>query len=745
MLDIKHRKINKGIYSNIISTFLSILSITFVISLLVLEVLWRKNIEIVHMMLELLSIFIGVATFLIIWSKEEDDNSINTVLGFGFLIVALLDIMHTYYYKYLLLNDIVRGDSSIKYGLAAKLIQVITLCIFAYAPYVRNSNKYINMIKTIIIAGCLFYVFEAHLGWIPSFYDENGITQIKVVLEYLVIIIAVLALYKLKNNLQSEPLIRFEYLYICILLIIPSEICFTLFKNSDSLWVAWGHVLKVFSYVYLYKAVFQSLIHYPYDKLRDSNQRLSEILNAIPISIHTYNKDNRIEFVNDKFEEVFKYPKEKVVGLNTIELSMMLNKSGNKKTGPSLDSLNINEDDTKNIIRTYLDADNKEIKVLIKPHKIKDGVIVLANDVKQEQEIKNLNLQAQVILNAIAVPTIIIDYIGNIAACNDAFADLVEVAYKDIISMNIYELGNIINFSDKELIDAFDIKQFQDDSINCNVETTKGNKKQIKLTTSLITNSYNEKIGGVIVATDISKMREAQSRLINQEKLALVGQMGATIIHETRNFLATIKGNCQLLELYIDDGKIRQYTRKIDAATNEINDIISVFLNLSKPREAQLEEVAFNDLVASMQSTIETSSLMNKVQVLLKLDYHERYILCDETQIRQVILNMCKNAVDAMAEVPEPILHISTGLDDHLDEVFIKISDNGVGIDNKILEKIGTPFFTTKKTGTGLGLNVCYQIIKEHKGRIEVESELGQGTTFTIIIPCIDEALEDII
>ena len=78
-------------------------------------------------------------------------------------------------------------------------------------------------------------------------------------------------------------------------------------------------------------------------------------------------------------------------------------------------------------------------------------------------------------------------------------------------------------------------------------------------------------------------------------------------------------------------------------------------------------------------------------------------------------------------------------------EVFINISDNGSGIDNETIKKIGTPFFTTKKTGTGLGLNACYQIIKEHKGRIDIESELGKGTTFTIVIPYIDEDLEDIV
>jgi signal transduction histidine kinase len=225
----------------------------------------------------------------------------------------------------------------------------------------------------------------------------------------------------------------------------------------------------------------------------------------------------------------------------------------------------------------------------------------------------------------------------------------------------------------------------------------------------------------------------------------LLGQMGATIVHETRNFLTTIKGNSQLIELYANNENIKKYARKINADTNEVNRIISDFLSLSKPRETELEEVAFNDLVSSMKNIIETSSIMKKIDVLLNLNYDERYILCDEIQIRQVILNICKNAIEAMEDVSvNQVLRISTGLDECRKEVFIEISDSGKGMDKETIKKIGTPFFTTKRTGTGLGLNVCYEIIKEHKGRIEIKSELNKGTTFTIRIPYIDDELEDI-
>lgn len=734
-----NRDTNQEITISIIVAFIAVLTISLMIAVVIYYKFWAWNKELVHKTLELLSVFMGASTFLIIWNRQRYEESINNILGFGYLIVSVLDIIHTYLFKYIFLNNVVNGDKSIRYWLMARVIEVITLLMFSYFPYKKNGNKYIAMIKTVILIGFLICILEINKTYIPAVYTANGITPLKIILEYLIISIAILALYKLRNNLIKEHLINFKFLYISILLMIPSEICFTLFKSTNSLWFLYGHVLKICSYYYLYKAVFQSLINYPYDKINENNQRLSDILNAIPIPIHTYDLKNKIDFVNKKFEELFKFSRENIIGLNHEEISIVLRKVGNnhEKTLPY--RVNNSGENAQNLIRTYLDSHNKEIKVLINAHKIKGGVLVLTNDVKHEQQIQNLNLQAQTILNSISVPTMIIDYNGDIIACNNYFADLIEVDYEDIIKMNIYALNDLLKLNNNEVSEIITPINFREVKIDCVIVTPRENRKNIQISTSVIKNIYDESIGLMIVVQDVSKVKEHQIKLINQEKLALLGQMGATIVHETRNFLTTIKGNSQLIQLYTDNERIKGFANKINADTDEVNRIISDFLNLSKPRETELEEVAFYDLISSMKSTIETSSLMSKVQVSLNLDYDERYILCDETQIKQVILNICKNAVEALEQISNPKLLISTGLNEQSKEVYIKIEDNGKGMSDDIIKKIGTPFFTTKKTGTGLGLNACYQIIKEHKGRIEIESTVGLGTTFIIIIPYLDE------
>ena len=441
MLYSKYIETNRWGYKDITIKFISVLLEALLVSILIWTVLWDKNKDLIHAIFGITSVCIGIATFLIVWNKRGDENNVNDILGFGFLVVSIFDFMHTYYYKGLVVNDILKSQLSIGFSLLARLIEVAILMVFSFAPYIKNINRNIMMIGTIIITSSFFCILYVYPNWVPCLYDAYGITLIKVALEYSVIIIAVLVLLKLNSNLQREHFIKFKYLYMCILLMIPSETCLAFYKELGSFWVVFGHVLKIFSYFYLYKAVFQSLINYPYDKLSENNQRLSDILNAIPISIHTYNSDNEIDFVNRKFEELFKCPKENILGLNDRKALKVLQKVGNESEDTLITRVKNDEDNTKNIIRSYLNSEGKEIKVLINAHKINGGILVLASDVKQEQEIKNLNLQAQTILNAVTTPTMILDDEGKIVACNNSYADLIEIEYNNIIGMDIHKLS----------------------------------------------------------------------------------------------------------------------------------------------------------------------------------------------------------------------------------------------------------------------------------------------------------------
>lgn len=236
------------------------------------------------------------------------------------------------------------------------------------------------------------------------------------------------------------------------------------------------------------------------------------------------------------------------------------------------------------------------------------------------------------------------------------------------------------------------------------------------------------------------KLEEAskleQSKLRQQEKLALVGEMAAGIIHEIKNPLTTIKGFSQMILSKTGEAKSKEYAAIINDAVDEATKAVSEFLAFAKPQPCVFKEIPLNNLIMSLEPMLETHSFIRGVNIQLQLMEENCTVKADENQLKQVIVNMVKNAVEAMGETVKPHLKIVTSYHPGTNEVSLTISDNGKGIAPQDLNRLGTPFFTTKEKGTGLGLSLCYQIIKEHQGRIEVESKIGTGTSFIITLPC---------
>lgn len=239
----------------------------------------------------------------------------------------------------------------------------------------------------------------------------------------------------------------------------------------------------------------------------------------------------------------------------------------------------------------------------------------------------------------------------------------------------------------------------------------------------------------VFMETERRVQRELQ-KILEKEKLAAIGEMAAGIAHEVRNPLTTIKGFVQLLDRFNkvkEPDTLKKYLSMIDKEIDRVNDLASVFLQFARPRKPQLTYRNLNNTILDLNIILRSHCNNKKVQLEIEYSTNLPDILCDEDQIKQVIINMALNAIDAMQDSPVKLLKIKT--DFNSDYVCIKISDTGCGISSDQLDKIFLPFFTNKDSGTGLGLSMCNSIIENHKGRIEVESTFGKGTTFRILLP----------
>lgn len=731
--------------------YIIILIIVSLISVVAAPTLWTENLYLFHTILELMCIFISIAIFLIVWNTYEKTLNLNHVIGLGYMAVAIFGSFHTYYFFAARVLNQGYADISTRYWIVGRLIEALVLFIVSTKLRKLLINKWFGLSSTIFISLVISVAILFFPQVLPVMKTTDGLTPAKIIFEYVVIIITIISLYNLRNNINDSDIVSYKHIFMVLLLIIPTELAFTLFDTETSFFHTYGHLLKIVYSYYLYRAIFVSTITYPYRRLEierlelenkhaeitQLGETLNGLLDALPIGVVMYDTNARLKYANRRFEELLECDKSKLTGLSSRELRRMFVAIKDDEMTLCEKALQ-NSKGVHRSIETFRTLKSNYIKLSFSSQRMKNGVIVLFSDVKKEQELQNLQLQTQTVLNAIEKLVVIVDKDNKILMCNKTHEDVTGVSAKDIIGMDLYEHLSTLQVYIENKYEQDDII-IKHRTFEASLTTIYGQVRRILFSTSPIYNIDGEVIGSIGVASDITELREQQEKMIRQEKLALLGQMGAGIVHETRNYLTTIKGSCQIIDMLTQEESIRGYTSRINKSINEVNRIISEFLTLSRHRETELLEVSIYDIIKSIKGLVETSSLTSGVKIEFLLSDEERYLLCDEAQISQVVLNICKNAVEAMFGVEDARLRVEAGYDEEKYEMFIKISDNGHGMSKDTLKKIGTPFFTTKRSGTGIGLSVCYKIIEEHHGKILVESEQGRGTTFVITLPCIKD------
>lgn len=253
-------------------------------------------------------------------------------------------------------------------------------------------------------------------------------------------------------------------------------------------------------------------------------------------------------------------------------------------------------------------------------------------------------------------------------------------------------------------------------------ETKNGEVRSGLLSTEMI--DIDSEPCTLIVLNDITERVHLENEMYRLDRLNLIGEMAAGIAHEIRNPMTTVQGFLQLTRNKVD----KLSTDIIDLMLEELNranSIITEFLNLAKNKISVKRNQNLNTIIEALSPLIQAEALRSNKQLKLELGECPDISL-DEKEIRQLILNIALNGLDAMTS--NGILTIKTYKDK--ETVVLQIRDEGQGISPEVLSKLGTPFFTTKETGTGLGLAICYSVAKRHDAQIEIETG-DEGTTFS--------------
>jgi two-component system NtrC family sensor kinase len=261
------------------------------------------------------------------------------------------------------------------------------------------------------------------------------------------------------------------------------------------------------------------------------------------------------------------------------------------------------------------------------------------------------------------------------------------------------------------------------------------------LSASVIYDEEGKEIASVGIFKDLRErlriereLREMQQALLQSEKLAAMGRLTSQIAHELNNPIYGIMNTLELLKTEIPpESKRRRILELSLSETQRLAEMLRNMLSFSKPEEEKRRPIKINELIEGILLVTEKQMKESNIKVETFFDEGIPEVMASTNQMRQVMLNLIKNAKEAMPK--GGTLTVRTNREDS--KVLIHIQDTGVGIPEELRDKIFEAFFTTKQKvkGVGLGLSVCYGIIKDHGGEIKVESEVNKGTTFTIHLP----------
>jgi len=267
-------------------------------------------------------------------------------------------------------------------------------------------------------------------------------------------------------------------------------------------------------------------------------------------------------------------------------------------------------------------------------------------------------------------------------------------------------------------------------NVEVNRQTKDGREIITSMTISPLRDSEGSIIGASRICKDITHLKKAEERLILAERLSSLGELTAGVAHELRNPLAGIKINTQILSRKKDLPEMeKKLLKSTEEGIEKIQKIVDDMLHFAKPKASHFKEEEINEVVEKSLAILQTKLKKGNISSIFERAQGLPRVRIDIHQIQQVLINLMLNAMQAMEK--GGTLTIRT-FSENEGRVGVEMRDTGVGIPKPHLKKIFDPFFTTKSEGTGLGLSITLKILERHGAAVDVVSEEGTGSAFTI-------------
>ncbi len=509
--------------------------------------------------------------------------------------------------------------------------------------------------------------------------------------------------------------------------------------------------------------------------LRASEYKLNAHLQNTPIVAITWDLNFRVIEWNPAAEAVFGYSKEEALGKHSTELiihdevkdvfdtifrDLISDEGGTRST---------NENITKDGERIICDWYNTTLK---DANGKVTGVASLAHDItdrkQAEEALQTSEKEYRSTLNDLLVGVVVHAKDTSILLSNPEAANILgltneQMSGKKAIDPSwnfIHEDSTIMKVEDYPVSKIFSEEKPLHDYV-LGINSPDKDYVTWVIVNAIPVFSNDNKLNKVIVnfvdITDRKRVEEERMKLEGQlrqsQKMEAIGTLAGGIAHDFNNLLTPILGYAELVIMKLNgSGNEIKYLRNIEESARRAKDLVEKILIISRSSLAQTESVQLKNLVEEVL-TVLRASVPPSIDIHQETDFDLPPISADPSQIYQVILNLCTNAIQAMQEGGELWIRLNRIKHDHpqgqVVEEFLclSIQDNGCGMDAATLERIYEPFFTTnekgEQRGTGLGLSIISSVVKQHSGHMEVESDLGAGTIFRVYFPILkmEEAL----
>ena len=361
---------------------------------------------------------------------------------------------------------------------------------------------------------------------------------------------------------------------------------------------------------------------------------------------------------------------------------------------------------------------------------------------EKETAFDQLDLLHRSIIESVDTGILTINLRGQIKSFNRAAEEITGYSFAEVEDKNIVDLfpeyGDLL-----ENIHTGGYPYSQQSRVEMYIESHEKKPLTLGCSVSFLNDGTEKRIGDILVFQDLTAIKKMELILEKNRRLAFIGEMAAGLAHEMRNPLASISGSIQVLHkslpLNETDERLMQIILR---GKDQLESFMRDFLLLSRPTPGIPEMIKITDIIEDILESIRyLPDWRDDIQVIKSLQDHLPFIRANKTEIRQLIWNVLMNAIQSMPNGGRVTIETGKDTTDISAGQFleIKISDNGQGIMENDLGKIFEPFYTTREKGTGLGLAIVNRIVEGHAGKIKVDSRSGEGTTFTIWLPCLQE------